>query len=98
MLTSDYRKLLPTACFECVVDIVGWTDLEAGGPYGSVNVGVHSTHLALWRRSFRQRIARALTAVRADDPEGYLDFRSREEIDLFIEALREARDVAFPSA
>jgi hypothetical protein len=97
-MSSDYRKLLATPCFECVIDIVGWKDFDPDGPWtrGWINIGVHSNHVAIWRQSLRQRIARASAALRNEDPEGYLDFRSRADVDEFIACLRDARDVSFP--
>ena len=97
-MLSDYRKLLPTTCHECVIDIVGWKDFGRDGTWqhGWVNIGVHSNHVAIWRQSFGQRIARAWAALRNEDPEGYLDFYSRGDVDEFIASLREACDASFP--
>jgi hypothetical protein len=95
---SDYRKLLPTPCFECVIDIVGWKDFDPDGSWqhGWINIGVHSNHVATWRQSLGPRIARAWAALRNEDPGGYLDFHSRGDVDKFIASLREACDASFP--
>jgi hypothetical protein len=91
-LSPDYRKLLATPCFECVIDIVGWKDFDPDGSWthGWINIGVHSNHVAIWRQSLRQRIARAWATLRNEDPERYLDFYSRADVDEFKAACARA--------
>ena len=97
-MPADYRKLLPTPCYECVIDIVGWREFDADGIWadGSINIGLRSNHIAIWRHSLRQRISRAWESLRGVDPEGYLDFHSRTDLNQFVGCLREAADLIFP--
>jgi hypothetical protein len=97
-MSSDYRKLLPTPCFECVVDIIAWKEFAADGTWqqGWINIGTHSNHVAIWRHSIHQRIVRAWAALRNVDAEGYLDFYNRADVEEFIVSVREAEEACFP--
>jgi hypothetical protein len=93
---SDYRKLLTTACWSCVIDVVGWREPEnANGHSGWINVGLISNdfqHFNGWRGKFR----RILNTLRGETYP-FLEFLCREDVDAFAAALREAADAVLPS-
>ena len=96
-MPSDYRRLIPTECLECVIDVIGWRDdTDPDWPEGGwVNVGLLSVHVALSERSWGGRIRRAWGILRGDS-QGCLEFYSRETMEAFIEAMNQALEVSFP--
>jgi hypothetical protein len=99
-MTSDFRRLLPTRCQECVVDIVAWRDTTnvAEWPQGGwVNVGMISSHEHRFFDSWRGKLYR-LGLVLKGESYPWLQFFDREDAERFATALGEAVDVAFPKA
>jgi hypothetical protein len=88
---SDYRKLLPTACAECIIDVTGWHDSPN---LGTVYVGLISSHDADHFRSWRGKLQRVLLALRGESYPSLM-FVDREEVESFLVTLRAAGDVAF---
>ncbi len=94
-MRTDYRKLVETACLDCVIDVIAWTPWggDAGTP-GSVNVRLLSNHTTADHRTWRARIERAISALRAGDYP-FLEFHAPEDLAAFIDALVEAGTVSF---
>jgi len=96
---SDYRKLLTTPCWTCVIDIVGWRDpKETEWPQrGWINIGLISNHdfahFGSWRGKLR-RIAHVLHG----ETYPFLEFYCREDVTAFVAALQEAANTVLPSA
>lgn len=99
-MTSDFRRLLPTHCQECVLDIVVWRDETnvAEWPQGGwVNVGMISNHEHRFFHSWRGRLYR-LGLVMKGDSYPWLQFFNREDAEGCAAGLGDAADVAFPKA
>ncbi len=98
-MIGDFRRLLPTPCQECIVDIVAWRDEEdvQGWPMrGWVNVGLISSHDFAYFHTWRGKLHRIRLALRAESYP-WLEFFNREHAEEFIVALSDATDVAFPA-
>ena len=95
---SDYRKLLTTPCWSCVIDVVGWR--EPKNPdwpqQGWINLGLISNHdfhdFKNWRGKFRR-----ILSVLHGEMYPFLEFYRREDVDAFTTALQEAADFVLPS-
>ncbi len=99
-MIGDFRRLLPTACRECVVDIVAWRDEASGQEWpecGWVNVGLISNHDIAYFKSWRGKLHR-LCLVLKGESYPWLDFVDRVQAEAFVSAVREAIEVAFPHA
>lgn len=99
-MIGDFRRLLPTACQECVVDIVAWRDkagIEDWLAHGSVNIGLISSHDVSYFNSWRGKLQRLRLVLRGESYP-WLEFFDREQAEIFLTAVREAIDVAFPAA
>src|SRR5437868_5631266 len=96
---SDYRKLLRTPCWSCVIDIVGWREpTETDWPQGGwINVGLISNHHFARFRSWRAKLRRIAYALRGETCP-FLEFYSHEDVAAFVAALQEAADTVLPSA
>lgn len=94
---SDYRKLLTTPCWSCVIDLVGWREPENSDwpQRGWINLGLISNHdfqdFKGWRGKFRR-----IWAALHGETHPFLEFYRREDIDAFTAALQEAADVVLP--
>ena len=90
---SDYRKLLATRCWSCVIDIVGWRDpKESQWPErGWINIGLISNHDFAHFRSWRGKLRRIAHALHGETYP-FLEFYCREDVAAFTEALHEAAD------
>jgi hypothetical protein len=95
---SDYRKLLTTPCWSCVIDVVGWREPDnTGWPQrGCINIGLISNHDFQQFNSWRGKVRRILAVLRGETYP-FLEFNCREDVDAFSVALREAADAVFPS-
>jgi hypothetical protein len=91
---ADFRRFVETSCFECVIDVVGWTDGYGDRNSAAVDVGILSFHARLEWRSWRARLGRAVRALRGQEYP-WLEFYDGAELDIFIDALRDAGAVAF---
>ena len=93
---SDYRKLLETPCSDCVIDVIGWKSFDEDRPEaGDVNVGLISGHDYRRFKSWRGKLERIAQTLKGDSYPA-LFFYQREDLEAFVDALREAADVAFP--
>jgi hypothetical protein len=100
IVIGDFRRLLPTACQECIVDIVAWRDkagVENWAELGWVNIGLISSHDVAYFNSWRGKLQRLCLALRGESYP-WLEFYDREQAEAFLTAVREAMDVAFPAA
>jgi hypothetical protein len=96
---GDYRRLIPTECLECVIDVIAWRDPEGSATWrqgGWVNIGVISGHVHRDFHSWRGRMHRILHAMRGESYP-WLEFYSRETLEEFRVAIDEARRVSFPN-
>ena len=52
---SDYRKLLTTPCWSCVIDVTGWRESENSErpQCGWINIGLISNHDFQYFNSWR---------------------------------------------
>ena len=95
---SEYRKLLTTPCWSCVIDVVGWRepDNTEWPQHGWINIGLISNHdfqqFNRWRSKFRR-----ILAVLHGETYPFLEFYCREDVDAFSMTLREAADAVLPS-
>jgi hypothetical protein len=95
---SDYRKLLATRCWSCVIDVIGWGDPnETEWPQrGWINIGLISNHefahVGSWRGKLR-RIAQGLHG----ETYPFLEFYCRQDVATFVAALQEAADTVLAS-
>jgi hypothetical protein len=96
---SDFRKLLATRCWSCVIDIVGWRDPnETEWPQqGWINIGLISNHDFAQFGSWRGKLRRIAHALRGETYR-FLEFHCREDVAAFVAAIREAADTVLPSA
>jgi hypothetical protein len=94
---SDYRKLLTTPCWSCIIDVVGWRDPnETEWPQrGWINIGLISNHdfvdFGSWRGKIR-RIARVLHG----ETYPFLEFHTSQDVAAFLAAVQEAADTVLP--
>jgi hypothetical protein len=91
---ADYRRLLTTACHECVIDVTAWRGPSDAPGSGDVTVGLISGHDAVHFSSWRGRFQRALLALRGESYPA-LFFNGRDEVEAFSAAVAEAAEVAF---
>ncbi len=96
---GDYRRLIPTDCLECVIDVIAWRDPEPSNEWpqrGWVNVALLSVHVHRDFHSWGGRLHRILQVLRG---ETYpcLEFYSRESLAAFNQAMSEALEVSFPA-
>jgi hypothetical protein len=96
---SDYRKLLTTPCWSCVIDVVGWRDPEnpEWPQHGWINVGLISNHDFQQFNSWRGRFRRILSVLRGET-RPFLEFYCREDVDAFAAALKESADAVLLSS
>ena len=95
---SDYRKLLTTPCWSCVMDVVGWRE-PANNEWpqrGWINIGLISNHDFQQLRSWRGKFRRIL-AVLHGETYPFVEFHCRKDVDAFTVALREGADAVLPS-
>lgn len=88
------RRVVETACPECLVDIHADHDSKWGGTVSVALLGVHAgAYITSWKGRLRYawRILRG--RIWAD-----IELADRHEVDDLINALIEARDHAFPGA
>lgn len=94
---SDYRKLLTTPCWSSVIDVIGWREPEntEWPQQGWINIGLISNddfqQFNSWRGKFRR-----ILAVLYGETYPFLEFYSREDVDAFMVALREAANAVLP--
>ena len=94
-MRTDYRKLVETACLDCVIDVIAWAPQgDAAGTPGWINVGLLSNHVTADHRTWRGRLGRAINALRARDVP-FLEFCATEDLEGFTKALAAAGEVAF---
>ena len=92
----DYRKLLETPCSDCIIDVVGWKSFDAKWPQaGEVNIGLISGYDYHRFKTWRGKLERIAKTLRGESYPA-LFFYQREDLEAFVDALREAADVAFP--
>jgi len=91
-------RYLTTLCSECVLRIrAGDTfDDPEFPPFPYVELSMLSTHATFAHNSLRGKLRRLRAALR-DEPEPWLEFYSREELQEFVDALTEAGEAAFGS-
>ena len=95
---SEYRKLLTTPCWSCVIDVAGWREAENPDwpQLGWINFGLISNHgfqdFKSWRGKFRR-----ILAVLHGETYPFVEFYRREDVDAFTAALQEAADAVVPS-
>jgi hypothetical protein len=97
-VTADFRRLLPTPCRECVVDIEAWRDESNVGEWpegGRVTVGLLSSHDLAFFHSWRGKLYR-LGLVLKGESYPWLELYDREQADEFVSSLAHALEVAFP--
>jgi hypothetical protein len=87
---ADYRRFVPTACHECVIDIEGWRH-DRGG---ELLIGLIPTHIYHHSRSWRGRLEAALACLRGRS-DHCMELMSREEVEEFVVALQEAADAVY---
>jgi hypothetical protein len=65
---SDYRKLLTTPCWSCVIDVTGWREPENSDwpQRGWINVGLISNHDFLDFRSWRGKVRRIWAVLHSE--------------------------------
>lgn len=91
---SSYRKLLPTPCHGCIVDVTAYDDPDPR--LAEVVVGLISTHDAVHWQSWRGRLQRVRLALRGESYPA-LFWYSRADLAAFQAALEEAAAAAFGS-
>jgi hypothetical protein len=99
VVIGDFRRLLPTPCQECIVDIVAWHDeanVEEWPKHGWVNIGLISSHDIAYFHTWRGKLHRIRLALQGESYP-WLEFFNREQAEEFVVALTDALDVAFPS-
>jgi hypothetical protein len=95
---SDYRKILATPCWDCVIDVVGWRDSKdpSWPELGWVNIGLISNHHFAENMSWRAKLRRIRSVLRGESC-SFLEFFRREDLDEFTKALQDAADVVLPT-
>lgn len=97
-MISDFRRLLPTPCQECVVDIVAWRDeaeIQGWPARGWISVGLISSHDIAYFRSWRGKVHRLRLMLKGESYP-WLEFYDRAAAEEFIVTFGQAIDVAFP--
>jgi hypothetical protein len=88
---ADYRRFVPTACHECVIDIEGWRH-DRGG---ELLIGLIPTHIYHHSRSWRRRLEAARAGLHGRSDHFFIELMSREEVEEFVAALQEAADAVY---
>jgi hypothetical protein len=87
---ADYRRFVPTACHECVIDIEGWRH-DRGRRAADRLIPTHIYHHS---RSWRGRLEAALAGLRGRS-DHFMELMSREEVEELVAALQEAADAVY---
>lgn len=90
----DYRKIIPTSCLECAIQVIGWKGEDPDWPSGYVTL--LSNHHQLWLNSKKTRLQGAWKILRNREMWPDIELNDKQEVQALIDTLTELRNTLWP--